>query len=54
MEIAGNYRDKTPHVVEHLDNRIRILFVRESTAGIGEGQTTAMGDTVAGKREESA
>ena len=42
MEIAGNYRDKTPHIVEHLDNRIRILFMPESTEGVAEGQTTAM------------
>lgn len=33
---------------------VRILFLKESTSGVAEGQTTAMGDTVAGKREESA
>ena len=41
MEIAGNYRDKTPHIVERLDNRIRILLMKESTQGIGNGQITA-------------
>ena len=42
MEIAGNYRDKTPHIVEHLDKRSRVLFVPESTEGIEAGQMTAM------------
>lgn len=55
MEIAGNYRDKTPHIVEHLDNRIRILFVRESTSGVGEGQMTAMAwDDAKEKKDVSA
>ena len=51
MEIVGNYRDKTPHIVEHLDNRIRILFMRESTSGVAEGQGTASGSE---KAEKSA
>ena len=33
---------------------IRTIFQRESTHGVSEGQVTAMGDAVEGKREESA
>ncbi len=33
---------------------IRTIFQRESTHGVSEGQVTALGDAVEGKREESA
>lgn len=51
MVKSDNLHDETPHIVEHLDNRIWILFMRESTAGIGEGQMTA---SAAEKAEKSA
>ena len=41
MVKSDNLHDETPHIVEHLDNRIWILFMRESTEGVAEGQTTA-------------
>ena len=41
MVKSDNLHDETPHIVEHLDNRIRILFMRESTSGVADGQTTA-------------
>ena len=42
MVKSDNLHDETPHIVEHLDNRIRILFVPESTEGIEAGQMTTM------------
>jgi hypothetical protein len=48
---SDNLHDETPHIVEHLDNRIWILFMRESTSGVADGQTTASGSE---KAEKSA
>lgn len=44
MVKSDNLHDETPHIVEHLDNRIWILFMKDSTEGIAAGQTTAAKD----------
>ena len=41
MVKSDNLHDETPHIVEHLDNRIWILLMKESTQGVEQGQTTA-------------
>lgn len=41
MVKSENKHEETLHMVEYLNNRIWILFMKESTSGVAEGQTTA-------------